>query len=469
MNNMMPKSMEREMSNINNYNYDNYDNYKSSPSQLELIQKRQNSIQERLKKELRIRDSALQLALAHTDKKSRDAALVQLDLASKGTDKYTNELLICIQQMYQSKIKELQVELNQSKDEISKLRMENVNSRSSSKNIKHLSKSSWNEIYNLSLNYKNGNASLNENSQDNINPNLELVEKLKEKEDAYQKLLKEYDELKTNYTNTKNEVNASRSVKDNALQNQILLLQNKCNKYEDELSTNNIINKELSDQLKYSKNELETQKEDFQRKSDNYEKRIKNFEILVNKYKDEINNKEKSSLDQSEIDKKNKAYYEQLVSEKVEQVSSFRQKCRELEDRISKLNEQLFKQSNEYSDRNNELEKYIDSEKHLKKEISDLKQKIDDLKQENIQYRYDAYEKDSTISTLKERINTIEKNLKKAQSELLTTKNNLSNQMNMKEDLEKKCKSQSFTIEKEKDRNLSLLSQIEKQKDRIAD
>jgi len=33
-----------------------------------------------LKKELRIRDSALQLALAHTDKKSRDAALVQLDL-----------------------------------------------------------------------------------------------------------------------------------------------------------------------------------------------------------------------------------------------------------------------------------------------------------------------------------------------------------------------------------------------------
>jgi len=45
-----------------------------------LIQKRQNSIQERLKKELRIRDSALQLALAHTDKKSRDAALIQLDL-----------------------------------------------------------------------------------------------------------------------------------------------------------------------------------------------------------------------------------------------------------------------------------------------------------------------------------------------------------------------------------------------------
>jgi len=29
---------------------------------------------------LRIRDSALQLALAHTDKKSRDAALMQLDL-----------------------------------------------------------------------------------------------------------------------------------------------------------------------------------------------------------------------------------------------------------------------------------------------------------------------------------------------------------------------------------------------------
>jgi len=37
MNNMMPKSMEREMSNINNYNYDNYDNYdnyKSAPSQV---------------------------------------------------------------------------------------------------------------------------------------------------------------------------------------------------------------------------------------------------------------------------------------------------------------------------------------------------------------------------------------------------------------------------------------------------
>eukprot|EP00833_Pecoramyces_ruminatium_P000405 jgi/Orpsp1_1/1174437/evm.model.c7180000050085.1 len=125
MNNMMPKSMEREMSNINNYNnydnYDNYDNYNNGSSQFELIQKHQNSIQERLEKELRIRNSALQLALAHTDKKSRDAALVQLDLASKETDKYTNELLICIQQMYQCKIKELQMELNQSKDEISNL------------------------------------------------------------------------------------------------------------------------------------------------------------------------------------------------------------------------------------------------------------------------------------------------------------------------------------------------------------
>ena len=42
-------------------------------------------------------------------------------IASKGTDKYTNELLICVQQMYQNRIKELQMELNQSREEISKL------------------------------------------------------------------------------------------------------------------------------------------------------------------------------------------------------------------------------------------------------------------------------------------------------------------------------------------------------------
>jgi len=473
MNNMRPKSMDLSAlnkNNYNNYNYNNYD-FNNGSSQFDLIQQHQNSIQERLKKELRIRDSALQLALAHTDKKSRDAALVQLDLASKETDKYTNELIKYIQHTYQNKIKELQMELDHSKEENSKLLMENVNSRSSSKNIKHLSKSNWNEIFNQSLKFKNSNLSLKEKGQENINQNSELSEKLKEKENAYQKLLKDYDDLKANYNNVKNEGNISRNADDtsSSLQNQILLLKNKCDKYENELTTNKNLNKDLSDQLKYAQSELKVQKEDFQHKSDNYEKRIKNYEIIVNKYRDDENSKEKSSNDQDENEKKIRAYYEKLLSEKVEQISSFRQKCHEFEDRISRQNEHLFKQSKEYNECTKELEKYKDGEKLLKKENNDLRHKIEDLKQENIQYRYNSYEKDSTINTLKERINTSEKDLKKAQSELLTTKTNLSHQLEIKEELDKKCKTQSFTIEKEKDRNLNYLSQIEKQKDRIAD
>jgi len=334
--------------------------------------------------------------------------------------------------------------------------LENVSSRTSSKNIKHLSKTSWSDIYNLSLKARNSNPSLAENSKLDSN-NTDLIEKLKETEDAYQKVFKDYEDLKK-------EMESLKKTQDPSLQNQILLLQNKCSQYENEIIDINNNNKELTDQLKLSQKDLESQKEDFKHKADNYEKRIKNFEIIVNKYMDESDTTEKT------VDRKgsSKIQHDKTINEKNEQISSLRQKCRELEDRVSKQNETIFKKNNELNDCKDELDQYKENEKRMIEDINTLKKKIDDLKQENIQLRYESYEKESTISTLQDRINSNEKDLKKAQNELLTTKNDLTNQLNMKEDLEKKCKTQSFNLEKEKDKSMSLLNQVETQKNRIA-
>ena len=343
--------------------------------------------------------------------------------------------------------------------------MENVSSRTSSKNIKHLSKSSWSDIYNLSLKSRSSKTSLADHDPEFDNNNAELLEKLNETENAYQKVMKDYEELKIDYNNVKNDMNnASNPQNEKALQNQISLLQSKCSKYENDLLVNKNLNKELSDHLKLSQKDLENQKDEFKHQVDNYEKRIKNFEIIINKYRED---KDTNQLNENDIDKKSKEYYDKIINEKNEQLSSFRQKCRELEDRVSKQNETLFKKNNELNDCKRELEQFRDIEKKMKEDINSLKSKVSDLKQENIQLRYETYEKDSTIGTLQEHITVNEKDLKKVQSELLITKNDLKSQLNIKEDFEKKYKSQSFSLEKEKDKNMNLLNQIETQKNHI--
>jgi len=158
-------------------------------------------------------------------------------------------------------------------------------------------------------------------------------------------------------TKEKSKLQSTFLTQNATIQDQILLLQNKYNKYKDDIALSKNVNKELKNQLKLYQSELKTQKEEFQFKSDNFEKQIKDFENIINKYVNEL--KKQSTITQKENThetKETKEYYDKKINKLNEHINDLYQKCNRLEENISM--EQKYKFDNNDNIIDNDNNKY---------------------------------------------------------------------------------------------------------------